>query len=236
MKKVLSVLIICFLGLTVFSQETPAPAQSKSILILNAKAHLGTGKVIENSAIGFVDGKITVVTDATINPPNSGEWDKVIDATGKDIYPGFIAPNTQLGLVEIGAVRATRDSREVGGFNPNVRSIISYNTDSRVTPTVRANGVLTAQIVPAKAGGCPVRRVSCSWMPGIGRMLPTKPTRGYTCIGLACTHAPAGGLHPDRLRRMTITVNKWRRLSVISTRQKLTQKAALNRKILNLRR
>ncbi len=148
MKRALFFLIIWCLGTVVFAQETPAPAQSKSILILNAKAHLGTGKVIENSAIGFVDGKITVVADATINPPNSGEWDKVIDATGKEIYPGFIAPNTQLGLVEIGAVRATRDSREVGGFNPNVRSIISYNTDSRVTPTVRSNGVLTAQIVP----------------------------------------------------------------------------------------
>jgi len=148
MKKILSILIICALSVLVFAQQTPAPPQSKSILILNAKAHLGTGKIIENSAIGFVDGKITLVTDATTNPPNTDEWNKVIDATGKEIYPGFIAPNTQLGLVEINAVRATRDSREVGGFNPNVRAIISYNTDSRVTPTVRTNGVLTAQIVP----------------------------------------------------------------------------------------
>jgi len=148
MKKILSILIICALSVLVFAQQTPAPPQSKSILILNAKAHLGTGKIIENSAIGFVNGKITLVTDATTNPPNTDEWNKVIDATGKEIYPGFIAPNTQLGLVEINAVRATRDSREVGGFNPNVRAIISYNTDSRVTPTVRTNGVLTAQIVP----------------------------------------------------------------------------------------
>jgi len=148
MKKILSILIICALSVLIFAQQTPAPPQSKSILILNAKAHLGTGKIIENSAIGFVDGKITLVTDATTNPPNTDEWNKVIDATGKEIYPGFIAPNTQLGLVEINAVRATRDSREVGGFNPNVRAIISYNTDSRVTPTVRTNGVLTAQIVP----------------------------------------------------------------------------------------
>jgi len=83
----------------IFAQQTPAKAQAQSILILNAKAHLGT-------------------------------------------------PNSQIGLVEIGAVRATRDAREVGGFNPNVRAIIAYNTDSRVTPTIRANGILTAQIVP----------------------------------------------------------------------------------------
>jgi hypothetical protein len=43
------------------AQQTPAPKQSKSILILNAKAHIGNGQVIENSALGFKDGKITMM-------------------------------------------------------------------------------------------------------------------------------------------------------------------------------
>jgi hypothetical protein len=72
----------------------------------------------------------------------------VINAEGKDVYPGFIAPNNQLGLVEIDAVRATRDDREVGFLNPNIRSIIAYNTDSKVTPTIRSNGVLISQVTP----------------------------------------------------------------------------------------
>ncbi|MEK7256232.1 MAG: amidohydrolase family protein, partial [Bacteroidota bacterium] len=71
-----------------------------------------------------------------------------IDATGKHLYPGFIAPNTDLGLQEIEAVRATRDNAETGSINPNVRSIIAYNTDSEVTPTVRSMGVLMAEIAP----------------------------------------------------------------------------------------
>ena len=53
-----------------------------------------------------------------------------------------------MGLVEIEAVRATRDFAETGAFKPNVRSIVAYNTDSRITPTVRSNGVLIAQITP----------------------------------------------------------------------------------------
>jgi imidazolonepropionase-like amidohydrolase len=53
-----------------------------------------------------------------------------------------------LGLQEIGAVRATRDDAEVGTFKPHVRSIIAFNTDSEVTPTVRTNGVLMGQITP----------------------------------------------------------------------------------------
>jgi imidazolonepropionase-like amidohydrolase len=129
-----------------FAQNTPAPKQSESILIFGATAHLGTGEAIENSAIGFVDGKITFV--GTADKADKSAFTKVINAEGKDVYPGFIAPNNQLGLVEIDAVRATRDDREVGFLNPNIRSIIAYNTDSKVTPTIRSNGVLISQVTP----------------------------------------------------------------------------------------
>src|SRR6185295_15589531 len=37
---------------------------------------------------------------------------------------------------------------EVGDYNPGVRSLIAYNTDSKATPTVRSNGILIAQVVP----------------------------------------------------------------------------------------
>ena len=70
--------------------------QQKSILILNAKAHLGNGTVLENSAIGFKNGKIDVVTSA--NNVVKANYETIIDAAGKEIYPGFIAPNSTLGL------------------------------------------------------------------------------------------------------------------------------------------
>ena len=62
--------------------------------------------------------------------------------------PGLILPISNLGLVEISAVRATNDSRELGELNPNVRSIVAYNTDSKVINTLRSNGILLANIVP----------------------------------------------------------------------------------------
>ena len=43
---------------------------------------------------------------------------------------------------------STQDYNEVGEMNPNVRSMISYNTDSKVIPTVRSNGVLLAEVTP----------------------------------------------------------------------------------------
>lgn len=125
----------------------PAPRQSQSIYLTHATVHIGNGKVLNDATVAFENGKIVFVgespsfkTDATMG--------KVIDCTGKHIYPGIIAPNTKLGLTEVEAIRATNDYAETGGYNPNVRAAISYNTDSRVTPTIRSNGILYAQIVP----------------------------------------------------------------------------------------
>lgn len=129
-------------------QPVPAKPQSKSILLMNGIAHIGNGKVIENSVIGMKDGKIVLVGDAQTIRIQPSAWDTTINIAGKHVYPGFIAPNSTLGLVEIEAVRATVDFREVGYYNPEIRSIIAYNTDSKVTPTVRTNGVLLAQITP----------------------------------------------------------------------------------------
>jgi hypothetical protein len=55
---------------------------------------------------------------------------------------------TNLGLSEIEAARATNDYADIGTYNPNLRALVAYNTDSDVIPTVRSNGVLLAQIAP----------------------------------------------------------------------------------------
>lgn len=129
-----------------FAQQTPAPKQTKSILIIGGTAHLGNGKVQENRLISIVDGKIASVTDATVT--KIAKHDITIQADGKHIYPGFIAPNSTLGLVEIDAVRASDDESEIGEFNPHIRSLIAYNAESKLTESARPNGVLMAQITP----------------------------------------------------------------------------------------
>ena len=147
-KKIYLLILVCSISILTNAQQTPADKQSKSILILNATAHLGNGEIIENSAIGFVDGKITLVADARVIRLAAGAYDVTIDASGKHVYPGFIAPNSTLGLVEIDAIKSSDDENEIGNMNPNVRSIIAYTADSKVIETVRPNGILMAQITP----------------------------------------------------------------------------------------
>lgn len=131
--------------------QNPAPAkpQSETILIMNGTAHLGNGQVIENSAIGLENGKIIMIADATRIRLDKSKYKRTINAAGKHVYPGLIDCNSTLGLTEIDLVRSTRDFYEVGQMNPNVRSVIAYNTDSKLIPTVRSNGVLLTQVTPA---------------------------------------------------------------------------------------
>lgn len=145
-KKIVLFAFVFGLSLLSKAQQTPAPKQQKSILILNAKAHIGNGTVLEKSAIGFKNGKIDIVTLA--NKVDKTNYETIIDASGKEVYPGFIAPNSTLGLVEIDAVKSSDDQSEIGTFNPHVRSLIAYTADSKVVETVRPNGVLMAQITP----------------------------------------------------------------------------------------
>lgn len=147
-KKIYLLVLVCSISIHARAQQTPAAKQSKSVLILNATAHLGNGEIIENSAIGFVDGKINLVADARVIRLAEGAYNITIDAAGKHVYPGFIAPNSTLGLVEIDAVKSSDDEDEIGTMNPNVRSIIAYTADSKVIETVRPNGILMAQITP----------------------------------------------------------------------------------------
>lgn len=134
---------VCILA-TATAQETvyPAPAQKETIVLTNATIHVGNGQVIENGSVVITNGKITEVGTAVTA---SG---KMIDCKGKHIYPGLILTSTQMGLVEVESVRATNDAGELGEINPSIRSIVAYNTDSKITNTLRPNGILLANVIP----------------------------------------------------------------------------------------
>ena len=129
------------------AQQTPAANQSKSLLIQGATLHIGNGSILENAELGIADGKIVEV-GAVGSSQNT--YDTTIDASGKHLYPGFIAANSTVGMVEIDAIRPTNDLNEIGTFLPHIRTIIAYNAESKVVESLRPNGILTAQIVPTR--------------------------------------------------------------------------------------
>lgn len=141
LKNIFIALLLTF-GVASWAQQTPAALQKEAISITGATAHIGDGTVVENCTLVFENGKITAL--------GAGETAKgmVIDASGKHVYPGFIAPSKQLGLQEINAVRASNDSDEIGDIIPHIRSLIAYDAESKVVESMRPNGVLMGQITP----------------------------------------------------------------------------------------
>ena len=147
MKKSLYTLLLFCLGLLVQAQQTPAANQAATILIQGATLHIGDGSIIENGMIGIANGKIIEI-GVTGSQQNS--YETTINADGQHVYPGFIAANSTVGMVEIDAIRPTNDLNEIGTFLPNIRTIIAYNAESKVVESLRPNGILTAQIVPTR--------------------------------------------------------------------------------------
>ena len=146
MKKIIFYISCLVATTTVAAQETmlPALAQKETIALTNATIHVGNGQVINNGTVVLKNGKITEVS---ANASTAGA--KVIDCRGKHIYPGLILTASQLGLIEVNSNRATIDASEIGEMNPSIRSLVAYNTDSKVINTLRTNGILLANVIPA---------------------------------------------------------------------------------------
>jgi hypothetical protein len=187
MNRVILIIVVLSGAINFICAQSPvvAPAQKKPVVLTGGFIHTGTGEVIENGAVVFSGGKIIEVSKAEDLKANKSGYE-VIDVSGKHIYPGLIFPNTALGLIEIGAVDVTVDNRELGDLNPNVRSVVAYNTDSQVIPVVRSNGVLLAQIVP-----------SGSLLPGTSSVVQLDAWNWKDAI-----YAPDNGIHMGWPRRI----------------------------------
>ncbi len=167
-----SVITSCLFSGALYAHDMlPAPTQTSAILFTNATVHTVTQGQLDNTDVLIADGKIVAVGQnlAAAEPAaDLGEQaDKpatqsettlmaasavVFDASNKHIYPGLIALDTTMGLVEVEMMRPSNDAYEVGFINPQLEAISAFNPDSEIIPTVRVNGITHAQVVPQGDG------------------------------------------------------------------------------------
>jgi imidazolonepropionase-like amidohydrolase len=148
MKQFIAILVLAGLsGSLNASDEIPGAPQTAPIVITGATIHTVSGPVIDNGALLFDRGRIVAVGEAgEVKIPDDAQR---IDGKGQHVYPGLFEAHSHLGLVEVSAVRASRDQSESGSMNPNVRAHVSVNPDSELIPVTRANGVLLALSAPS---------------------------------------------------------------------------------------
>ena len=123
---------LCFISISAFSQ---------TIVIKGGEIHTGLN---EEPFVGdiLIDGD-TILEVST----KSLKGDVVVDATNKIITPGVIAPDTQIGILEIGAISETRDGdSDIYSMGFSVYDAI--NPNSTLIPWNRSNGVTSAITLP----------------------------------------------------------------------------------------
>ncbi len=132
-------------ALLLIASWQPGTATAQPVAYVGATVHPVSAPAIEHGVL-VVDGDtILAVGDAATAIPSNATR---VDLSGSHLYPGFIHPLSQLGLIEIDSVRGTDDTTEIGENNANQRAEVAVNADSRHLPVATSGGVLTAHVVP----------------------------------------------------------------------------------------
>ena len=132
-KLLLSLLLI--ISIDIFGSDT---------LIKNGTIHTGDGSKAFVGDIYIKNGVINSIGNIDI------EASTIIDATGNIITPGFIAPITAIGIIEIGSLDVTRDD-EADYLNMGFSIFRAFNANSTLIPWNRSNGLTSVITLPQQA-------------------------------------------------------------------------------------
>ena len=116
--------------------------EAKSTVIKNATIFDGIEDSSYNGHILIEDGYIKKISKSSMI-----QGDKVIDVKGKIVTPGLIAPDTEIGIVEIGALSVTRDD-ESNIYDIGFSIHSAFNPNSTLIPWNRSNGITSAITLP----------------------------------------------------------------------------------------
>ena len=123
-----------------------SPALAQTIAITNAKIYPVSGPPISKGTVLIRDGAIVAVGEQ-VNIPAGAQ---TIDATGKIVTPGLINSLTEIGVIEIGAVRDTNDAAAKGTNNiaASFKVWDGLNPESTLFAPTRNEGVTTVIVTP----------------------------------------------------------------------------------------
>ena len=117
------------------------PLFSDTTLIKNATIYDGVKNIPFEGNILIENGKIKRISSANM------QADFVIDASGMIVTPGIIGTDTNIGIVEIGALSVTRDDlSDIYSIGFSIHD--AFNPKSTLIPWNRSNGVTSALSLP----------------------------------------------------------------------------------------
>ena len=132
MIKIIYCLALSFISISAFSQ---------TIVIKGGEIYTGLN---QESFIGDILIEGDTILEVSTKPLKG---DVVVDASNKIITPGVIAPDTQIGILEIGAISETRDG-DSDIYSMGFSVFDAINPNSTLIPWNRSNGVTSAITLP----------------------------------------------------------------------------------------
>ncbi len=121
----------------------PATLIAQPLVLDGGTVHSLAGEPAAGRVV-IADGLIHAVGAGAEAPAGA----TVLDASGLHVYPGLFDALSTHGLVEVGAVRATVDTTELGRFNPHLQAAAAIHPASEVIPVTRANGITHTVVAP----------------------------------------------------------------------------------------
>ncbi len=118
------------------------------LFIKNAKIYTMAGEVIENGCILVEGSKIKEVGTDLVAPLDA----TVIDAAGKNVFPGFIDAHCHIGMWEEGIGFEGADGNEMTDpITPHLRAIDALNPRDEAFENAIKGGITTAATGPGSA-------------------------------------------------------------------------------------
>jgi imidazolonepropionase-like amidohydrolase len=141
------------LGLVAGVVSSAGVVRAEILALTGGTIHPVSGPEIANGTV-LVEGSRIAAVGTSVTVPAGA---KVVDCSGRHVYPGFVAANTVLGLQEVSTIQGADDTQESGNVNPNQRAEVMYNPDSDFLAVARLNGITSVLSIP---GGGSVRGTS----------------------------------------------------------------------------
>lgn len=126
---------------------TTSQAYAESVAITNATVYTVAEQGILSQATVVIDDGIITAVYSKGEVPESLSADTMIDAKGRILTPGFIASGNLLGLVEVGAVSATRDGSDKKA-DITFDASLAFNPKSTLIPYARKGGITSSLVMP----------------------------------------------------------------------------------------
>lgn len=119
-------------------------------------------QISADGAVVITEGRISATYDA--KPPlefikegddHRVKWNgrecALVDVSGMSVTPGLVAVSTQLGVIEVGAEKSTRDdaAKRADELRAHFKVTDGYNPRSSLIPVARTHGITSATVHPS---------------------------------------------------------------------------------------